>query len=159
MSEHGWFDISVLPLAGAGKPLAFLKEPFNKRIARFSPDGRYLAMITSESGQSEAYVTPFPGPGERVRVSTAGARTLRWSRDGELLFVSSDNRMMAVQIRTTPSLQMGAPAELFPLKGKWPWVDFDVLPDGKRFLAIVPEVRADELPLNVVLNWTSEVPQ
>ena len=157
-SEHGWFDISVLPLAAGGKPLAFLKEPFNKRIARFSPDGRYLAMITSESGQPEAYVTPFPGPGERVRVSTAGARTLRWSRDGELLFVSSDNRMMAVQIRTTPSLQMGAPAELFPLKGKWPWVDFDILPDAKRFLAIVPEVRGDELPLNVVLNWTSEVP-
>jgi eukaryotic-like serine/threonine-protein kinase len=155
-SEHGWFDIWTLSLIGGGKPAAFLRAPFEKKRARFSPDGRYLAMITTESGQLEAYVTPYPGPGERIRVSTGGARTLRWSRDGELLFVSGDNRMMAVPIRTAPSLQIGAPRELFALKGKWPWLDFDVSLDGKRFLAIVPEVVADELPLNVVVNSTSE---
>jgi len=155
-SEHGWFDLWALPLGGGGKPVAFLRAPFHKRAARFSPDGRYLAMISAESGRQEVYVTPYPGPGERIRVSTGGARSLRWRRDGELLFLSGDNRVMTVPIRTTPSLRIGAPAELFPLKEKSAWLDFDVSPDGKRFLAIVPEVVADELPLNVIVNWTPE---
>lgn len=64
---------------------------------------------------------------------------------------------MTIPIRTAPSLQIGAPTELFALKEKWPWQDFDVSRDGTRFLAIVPEVVADELPLNVVVDWTAEV--
>jgi eukaryotic-like serine/threonine-protein kinase len=71
--EQGWFDVWVLPLTGGGKPAAFLQAPFNKTAVRFSPDGRYLAMITTESGQPEAYVMAYPGPGERIRVSTGGA--------------------------------------------------------------------------------------
>ena len=152
-TEHGRYDLWTFPLDGAGRPVPFLRAPFPKLAARFSPDGRYLAMISAESGQPEVYVTPYPGPGERIRVSTGGARRLRWSRDGELLFVSRDNRLMTVQIRTAPSLQIGTPTELFALNEKWPWLDFDVSPDGKRFLAIVPEIVADELPLDVVVNW------
>ena len=156
-SEHGRFDAWVLPLTGGGKPAAFLQAPFNKRDARFSPDGRYLAMITTESGQPEVYVTAYPGPGERVRVSTGGAHGLRWSRDGrELLYVSGDRHMTSVPVKTFPSLELGAPTALFTLSGA-DWINFDVSPDGKRFLAIVPKIIADELPLEVVVNWTSEV--
>jgi len=154
-SEHAWFDLWTFPLAGGGKPLALLQMPFNKTDARFSPDGRYLAMITSESGQPEVYVTAYPGPGERVRVSTGGAQGLRWSRDGrELLYVSGDQRMMSVPVRTSPSLELGTPTALFALSADWK--GFDIAPDGKRFLAIVPKIVADELPLNVLVNWTSE---
>ncbi|HEY6146863.1 MAG TPA: hypothetical protein VIZ69_04165, partial [Thermoanaerobaculia bacterium] len=156
-SEHGWFDVWTLPLTGGGKPAAFLRAPFSKIKVRFSPDGRYLAMISKEAGQPDVYVTPYPGPGERIRVSTGGARSLRWSRDGEILFLSGDNRVMSVAIQTTPSLKIGPPTELFTLKEKSAWDDFDVSPDGKRFLAVVPEVDGDELPLDVIVNWTSEI--
>jgi serine/threonine protein kinase/Tol biopolymer transport system component len=156
-SEHGWFDLWVLPLTGGGKPVAFLQAPFNKRDVRFSPDGRYLAMITTESGQPEVYVTAYPGPGERIRVSTGGAQSLRWSRDGrELLYVSGDRHMTSVPVKTLPSLELGAPTVLFALSGA-DWISFDVSPDGKRFLAIVPKIVADELPLEVVVNWTASL--
>jgi serine/threonine protein kinase/Tol biopolymer transport system component len=156
-SGHGWFDVWALPLSGGGKPVALLQAPFSKGDVRFSPDGRYLALITGESGQPEVYVTAYPGPGERIRVSTGGAQNLRWSRDGrELLYLSADQRMMSVPVRTSPSLELGAPTALFAVSGKG-WADFDVSPDGKRFLAIVPKVVADELPLNVIVNWTPEV--
>jgi Tol biopolymer transport system component len=155
-TDRGAFDLWTLPLAGGGKPTPLIQSPANKSEARFSPDGRFIAFLSDESGRSEVYVTPFPVPGERVRVSTGGARLLRWSRGGELLFLSSDLRMTSVPVRTSPSLQLGAPAPLFALKGD-AWRSFDVSPDGKRFLAIVPEVEADQLPLTVVVNWTSEV--
>jgi hypothetical protein len=64
--------------------------------------------------------------------------------------------MMSVPVRTAPSLEVGAPAALFPTPGKWSWVNFDVSPDGQKILAIVPEVVADELPLTAVVNWAPE---
>ena len=144
-------------MSGGGKPVALLQSPFLKGDVRFSADGRSLAMITGESGQSEVYVTAYPGPGERTRVSTGGARDLRWSRDGrELLYLSADGHMMSVPVRTSPSPELGAPTALFELKGAI-WAGFDVSPDGKRFLAIVPKIVADDLPLTVVANWASEV--
>jgi Tol biopolymer transport system component len=161
-SEHGWFDVWVLPLTGGGKPAPFVQSPFNKADARFSPDGRYVAMITTESGRPEVYVMAYPGPGERTRVSTGGAQGLRWSRDGrELLYVSADRHMTSVPVKTSPSLELGAPTALFALSGAdWKgfdvfWKGFDVSPDAKRFLAIVPKITANELPLEVVVNWTA----
>jgi Tol biopolymer transport system component len=157
-SENGFFDIWTLPLSGGAKPAPFLQSHFEKASVRFSPDGRYVAMATNESGQLEVYVTSYPGPGERIRVSTGGAQHPRWTRDGrELLYLSDDRRLMSVPVRTTPSLELGTPAPLFVLKGKWTWAEFDVSPDGQRFLAIVPEVVADELPLSVAVNWTAEL--
>jgi Tol biopolymer transport system component/predicted Ser/Thr protein kinase len=154
--EHG-VDVWTYPLSGAGKPAPLLETPFSKGDVRFSPDGRYLAMITSESGQPEVYVTDYPGPGERIRVSTGGAQYLRWSRDGrELLYLSTDQHMMSVPVKTSPSLKLGPPTALFAVNGT-AWAGFDVSPDGKRFLAIVPKIVANELPLNVIVNWTSEV--
>jgi Tol biopolymer transport system component len=156
-SGQGWFDVWALDLSGGGKPVALLQSPFSKDDVRFSPDGRFLAMITDESGQSEVYVTAYPGPGERIRVSTGGARGLRWSRDGrELLYLSADGHMMSVPVKTSSSPELGAPTALFELKGSI-WAAFDVSPDGKRFLAIVPKIVADDLPLTVVANWASEV--
>jgi Tol biopolymer transport system component len=149
----GNFDIWTLPLAGQGGPAPFLQSSFDKKDVRFSPDGRFLAFISNESGQAEAYVTPFPGPGEKVRLSSDGARLLQWSRDGRTLYyVSSDGRMMALPIKTSPTLQTGAPAALFTIAGK-PWVNFRVSRDGTKLLAVVPESAADEQPMTVVVNW------
>ena len=155
-SGHGSFDLWTLPLTGGGKPVALLQAPFQKSIARFSPDGRYLAMLSTESGRREVYVTPYPGPGERIRVSTGGAQNLRWSRDGrELLYLSTDGHMMSVPVKTSPSLELGVPTALFLVNEKV-WSDFDVAPDGKRFLAIVPKIVADQYPLDVIVDWTPE---
>ena len=164
--EGGVFNIWMLPLAGGGKPIALLQSAFNKREVRFSPDGRFLAMISNESGRPEVYVTPFPGPGERVRVSTGGAQHLRWSRDGrELFYISADQRMISVPVQISPTLELGAATALFSLSRGSTGAGafeagtssgFDVSPDGKRFLVVLREVIGDELPLSVVVNWTAE---
>jgi Tol biopolymer transport system component len=161
--DRGAFDVWRVPLAGGGKPIAFLQSPFQKAQVRFSHDGRFVAMISNESGQPEVYVMPYPGPGERVRVSTGGARHLRWSRDGrEIFYVSADRRLMSVAVQTAPALALGTPTPLFTLAreiGPRGFISsaFDVSPDGKQFLVVLPEVVADELPLDVVVNWTAEV--
>ncbi len=150
------FNIWAAPLSGAGKPAPLLQSRFNKSEVRFSPDGRFLSFISDESGRPEVYVMPYPGPGEKSRVSTGGARLARWSRDGrELFYLSADLRLMAVPIQTSASLRIGAAREVFKLPGK-PWSSFDPAPDGKRFLAVVPDVVAGEQPLTVVVNWRAE---
>jgi Tol biopolymer transport system component len=135
--------------------------------ASLSPDGRLLAFVSNESGRPELYLTSFPDGRTRTRVSTGGlrgtpsrpgaTRSVAWSRHGrELFYVSADRELMAVPIRTTGALEVGTPATLFALKGA-AWNSFDVSADGKRFLAVVPEVVAHEQPLTVVLNWTAEI--
>ncbi len=134
---------------------------FRMYNTRFSPDGRYVAFISDESGNWEAYVAPTPGPGEKVRLSTGGAVKLRWNRELRTIFYSdSDGRLWAVSVSTQPKLHLGAPVPLFLSKSLQPGLRrdpeapaFDVFPDGKRFLLAVPQVIADELPLTVVLNW------
>ena len=81
----------------------------------------------------------------------------RWRHDSrELFYVSADRRLMAVPVRTTPTLEVGRPAPLFTLQART-WTDFVVSPDGKRFLAVVPQAFAGEQPFTVILNWTAEV--
>jgi len=149
-----------VPLRGDGPPTALLPVSLGAEVAfsllRFSPDGRFIAFVSDESGQLEAYVTPYPGPGERTRVSSGGSHLLRWSRDGkELIYLSADRRLVSVPIRTDPTLQLGEPTVLFELKGH-PWIAFDVSADGERLLAVVPEIVANELPLTVVVDGLAE---
>lgn len=154
-AETGSFDIWTLPLEGEGKPSPFLQSAFGKRSVRFSPDGRYVAFVSLESGSPEAYVMPFPGPGEKVRVSKGGTGLLRWGRNGELFYLTFDGQFHAVAVRTSPTLQIGAPTTLFTT-GARGWNDFDVTPDGQRFIAIVPEIIGNESPLNVIAHWAPE---
>ncbi len=166
IGEGGVFNVWMLPLSGGGKPTPLLESAFNKREVRFSPDGQFLAMISNESGRPEVYVTSFPGPGERVRVSAGGARHLRWSRDGgELFYISSDQHLISVPVRTSPTLELGAATPLFLLReggtdtgalDRGISSGFDVSADGKRFLVVFPEVVGDALPLTVVGNWAAE---
>jgi eukaryotic-like serine/threonine-protein kinase len=156
-AASGNFDIWTLPLPGPGRPTALLQSPFDKKEVRFSPDGRFLAFISNESGQPEVYVMPYPGPGEKIRLSSGGARLLQWGRDGkELFYLSSNERLMSLPIRTSPSLQTGTPVALFKLEGQ-PWVNFQLSIDGKRFLAVVPQSTAAEQPWTVVVNWTAGI--
>ena len=156
-AQRGNWNLVTLPLDRPGKPAPLYPSTFSRRSLSLSPAGDFAVFCSDESGRFEAYVAPFPGPGEMTRVSTAGARLVRWSRDGREIFIlSADGRLVSLPVRTAPALQLGAPAALFPIplhevKGAG-WSTFEASPDGKRFLAVVPVVVADRLPLTVVVN-------
>jgi hypothetical protein len=88
----------------------------------------------------------------KTAVSNGGAGAARWSRDGkELFYLTGDRRLVTVPVRTSPTLELGTPTTLFALGAKG-WTDFDVAPDGKRFLAIIREITGNELPLTALIN-------
>ncbi len=148
----------AMPLAGNGPPVRMLPPGIRTGGAQFSPDGRYIAFLSRESGMSEAYVTRFPGPGERIRLSIGGAAGMCWPRgENEILYLGADGKIVSVPARTDPELQLGSPKVLITLKADSLWTDFDVTPDGQRILAIVPRVDASQLPLTVVVNWPQTV--
>jgi Tol biopolymer transport system component len=149
----------VVNVEGRREPRLLLTgvfEPVPPAHAQFSPDGRWIAFSSAESGRSEIYVTSFPEPGERVRVSAAGGSRPRWRRDGrELFYVSGDNEMMATRIRLASSdVQIGAPQRLFRIDPAG-WRDYDVTGDGERFLAVVNVPVADADAIAVTTNWLS----
>jgi hypothetical protein len=156
-SVRGNYDLWTLPLSGEPTPSPLVQSPFDEQGARFSPDGRYVAYYSNESGRYEVYVAPFPVSGGKTRVSVGGGRRPHWSRDGRELFYLSDDGLVSVPVRLGPSVEPGAPALLFAVKGSSTWLDFDVSSDGRRFLAVVPEFIADAQPLTVVLNWPAEI--
>jgi hypothetical protein len=128
---------------------------FNERGPRFSPDGRWLAYVSDGSGRDEIWVQPYPGPGPKLMVSTAGGREPVWSPVGNELFYREDNRMMVVSIRTQPSFQAGDPSSLF--EGRFDTqgnaTNYDVDRDGQRFL-MVRSLQLTERPrIHLLLNW------
>ncbi len=163
----GW-DLWALPLEGDRKPFPVVRTDFEERDGQFSPDGRWIAYQSNESGRVEIYVQPFGGPEARARgkwqVSTTGGAQVRWRRDGkELFFIALDDRLMAVPIRLAPDgqgIDVGVPAPLFETHiggataqgvGTQQYV---VVPDGERFL--MNTVTEDAVArITVVLNWKS----
>ena len=146
------------------KAQPFLRTPLNESAPRFSPDGRWLAYISDESGRFEIYVQPYPGPGGKWQVSTEGGTEPVWNPNGRELFYRSGDKMMAVEIATQPSFAAGNPRMLFegqyvPTPGTVP--NYDVSPDGQCFLMLMPTEQAQAAPtqINVVLNWFEELKQ
>ncbi|MCA1642389.1 MAG: protein kinase [Acidobacteria bacterium] len=115
-SESGLnrFDLMVLPLAGERKPYPFLQTEFNETHAQFSPDGRFVAYVSDESGRAEVYVQSFPAAGGKWQISTGGGDQPQWRRDGrELFYMAPDKTLMAVPIAAGGSFEPGSPAALF----------------------------------------------
>jgi eukaryotic-like serine/threonine-protein kinase len=155
-------DIWVLRI-GDRKVQPFLRTPFNEGAPRFSPDGRWLAYVSDESGRIEVYVQPYPGPGGKWQVSTGGGTEPVWNPNGRELFYRSGDKMMAVEIATQPSFSAGSSRMLFegpyqPSPATIP--NYDVSPDGQRFLMLKPLEQAQApTQINVVLNWFEELKQ
>jgi dipeptidyl aminopeptidase/acylaminoacyl peptidase len=154
-------DIWVLRM-GDRKPQPFLRTRLDERSPRFSPDGRWLVYVSNESGRYEIYVQPYPGPGGKWQISTEGGTEPAWNPNGRELFYRSGNKMMAVDIATQPGFAAGTPRMLF--EGQYqpsPVVvaNYDVSPDGQRFLMLKPSEQAQAAPtqINVVLNWFEEL--
>ncbi len=144
-------DLWVVPVEGDRKPFPIAHTPFAEANGKFSPDGRWIAYDSNESGQYEVYVQPFPGPGGKLQVSTGGGGIRQWRRDGKELFYSGlNNRVMAAPITVNgATLKAGTPATLFTIASGGIFVFAS--PDGQRFL--VSNVTADPSPVTVLLNW------
>ncbi len=157
-SQRG-LDIWMLAMEGGRDPVRFLATSSDEAAPRFSPDGRWLAYISNESGRYEVYVQSYPGPGGRWTISTQGGTEPVWSADGRELFYRHGSQMMVVDISTAPTFAPGTPRRLFEGYELNPYglPNYDVSPDGKRFLMVQSDSGAAPTQLNVVLNWTEEV--
>ncbi len=156
-SGHIW-TLPTPRSGGESKPRPFLETAFTEIDAQVSPDGRWVAYTSDESGKNRVYARPFPGPGGKTSVSIEGGQEPRWSGNGRELFYRDPekNQLMAVDIQTTPAFRAGTPHALFAL-GNVPW---DVAPDGKRFLVVKePEAAASEAKMQAVVNWFEELRQ
>lgn len=159
---------SSLPSSGqpgqGRKAQLFLQTPAVETAAQFSPDGRWLAYVSDESGGFEIYVQPYPGPGGKWLISTEGGTEPVWNRNGRELFYRNGDKMMAVEISTLPGFAAGKPRQLFEghyLLNQFALPNYDVSPDGQRFLMLKPSEQTGTAPMqiNVVLNWFEELKQ
>lgn len=159
MGTQSW-DVGVLPLADRSHPQPQAQGPaFNEFDGRLSPDGRWLAFASDESGRFEIYVQPFPRSGGKWLVSTAGGAEPHWRRDGkELFFLAPDRKLMAVGLRAGTTFESDAPRALFqtdvPDAGNPFRTSYDVTADGTRFL-IKTLVGRNGSAINVVMDWTA----
>ena len=150
-------NISLLSVGGDGKLRPFVQTAYNEFGGRFSPDGKWIAYGSDETGQMEVFVRPFPGPGVPLKITTTGGRTPTWRRDGrELFYISNDNKTMAVEIRPAgTTLDIGRTTTLF---ARTPiMAEYEPFADGQRFLVNrLIEPKATE-PVTIVTNWTAKL--
>jgi Tol biopolymer transport system component/predicted Ser/Thr protein kinase len=166
---RGDFDLFTVAVGGEpdrptlGKPELFLGNPADEVYPSFSPDGKWLAYMSAESGTPEVYVRPFPGPGGRWQVSSAGGSYPIWGRNGrELLYRAADERINAVDYtvrgdsfnHAKPRVWTPVPVPSFGTRFAW-----DLAPDGKRIVAVLMESdeRPSETRVTVLLNFTDDL--
>jgi Tol biopolymer transport system component len=146
----------VLPLTGDRKPFAFRVTRFVENAGQFSPDGRWIAYSSNETGRLEVYVAPFQRSGATVPISSSGGVAPRWRHDSkELFYLTEDNKLMAVPVTLTESIiTVGAPQLLFQTRFRSNAAPYDVTADGQRFLVNrgVADAAAPA-PMTLVLNW------
>jgi serine/threonine-protein kinase len=150
------YDLMILPIDGgetagwkAGKPSVFLSTPANEGEPMFSPDGRWIAYTSDESGRPEVFVRPFPGPGGKWQISTAGANEAAWSRTRpELLYRAADNRIMVASYTVEGDSFRADKPRLWSEQAILPHVrgprNFDLHPDGERLAVALPSTQGKE---------------
>jgi serine/threonine-protein kinase len=159
------YDLGMVNVEGDRKPRLLLHEKFSEHNGALSPDGRWLAYESDESGRDEIYVRPFPNVDSgRSQVSTGGGTRPLWSKDGrELFYYLQPGIVLSARITPGPTFAAAAPAVIFkgtylsPQTGR----TYDVAPDGQRFLMVKAAPRAGDGPpppqLVVVQNWLDEL--
>jgi len=153
-------NIWILPLKDR-TPHVFVASPAVESAPSFSPDGRWISYTSNESGRTEVYVRPYPGPGGKWQISTEGGTEPVWNPKGRELFYRDGQKMMAVDYTEQPTFSAGKPKMLF----QGPYTptprsasDYDVSSDGQRFLMLKAVEQAPG-EISVVLNWTAELKQ
>jgi len=159
------FDIRYLQFGSDGavsEPVTFLGTPANEGSPKLSPDGRFVAYVSDESGRDEIYVQPSPEGTGRWLASVNGGSQPRWGRDGRELYYVQDTTLMSVSVSTGEAVALGQPQQLFQLHGQissFLVPMYDVSADGRRFVTFGPtEQDKDEAPpkIRVVQNWYEE---
>jgi serine/threonine protein kinase len=161
--QTGW-DLWVLPFFGDKKPFPFLKTRFDERDGQISPDGKWIAYQSNESGRFEIYAQPFPGPGGKFQISTNGGAQPRWNKNGkEIFYLSLDSKMMATPLTLSldgQSLETGTRAALFPARVAGGGVSaannkqqYAVSADGQRFLVNIDASDGSTSPIIIIYNW------
>jgi Tol biopolymer transport system component len=159
-------DIWILPLVGDQKPTPYLQSEFSETQARFSPDGRWVAYTSNESGNFQVYVQSFPASGGKWQISTNGGGQPQWRGDGkELFFLSPDRKLMVVEVNGSEStFKAGVPKALFEARTipTVPFYGFNASyyaasGNGQRFLISTLAGESTPTPLTVVLNWTAAI--
>ncbi len=158
LSKTESWDIWALPTDGTSKPFPVITGQFTEVLPVFSPDGRYIAYMSNETGRFEVYVQQFPGPGGKWQVSANGGVEPHWSADGKTIYFGSlDSKIMTVSVETGATLTAGVPQALFsaPLLPGQRRNDFLVTEDGQRFLILAPVGKGSQAPMVLVLHWPS----
>jgi len=150
----------VLPLFGDRKPIPFHQTEFQELDGRFSPNGRWIAYDSNESGKREVYVQPFPASAGKWQISTNGGSDPIWRPDGkELFYLATDGKIMAELVKADATFEAGVPKALFQtmfigfVRGGFE--HYRVTADGQRFLVNMPSAGGTPPPITVVLNWTA----
>ena len=152
-------DIWSLQMDSTGTLQRLINSPFQEWAAAFSLDGHWIAYTSDEQDQFDVYVQPYPPTGESVQVSTAGGEVPVWSQNSNELFYRNGRKWMVASFTTSPTLSFEVPRILF--EGNYlniAGVEYDVSPDGQRFLLLKPiEESSPRTQLNVVTNWFEEL--
>ena len=143
--------LGILPLVGDRTPRPFLQSSiFNQTRGQVSPDGRWIAYYSGESGRAEVYVTSFPKPAGKWPISKGGGTQPRWRHDGtELFYVAPGRLVTAVRITAGSTFEAGAVTPLFTIRGN----SYAPTADGRRFVTDEPIGEVGSRPITVVLNW------
>jgi serine/threonine-protein kinase len=158
LGTSGQYEIWILPLEGDRKPYPYLVSQFRVNQPAFSVDGQWLAYTSNESGRAEVYAQRFPGPGEKVQVSTDGGSNPEWSRDGKQLVFENAGTLWETEVLVSP-FRVGKSRVLF--QGDI-WNDaagpnYTLAPGGRRIVVVERIKDADGGNLKVVLNWNQEL--
>ena len=158
-SKTGW-DLWVLPLFGDRKPIPFLQTEFQELDGRFSPNGRWIAYDSNESGRREVYVQPFPVSAGRWQISTNGGSDPIWRPDGkELFYLAADGKLMADPVKADAAFEAGVPKALFQTMfvgfARGGFEHYRVTADGQQFLVNMQSAGGGAPPITVALNWTA----
>jgi Tol biopolymer transport system component len=148
-SQESGGDLWALPLTGDKKPVEVARTPFLEQNGQFSPDGRWVAYQSNETGQFEVYVQPFPDGRLKKQITSGGGVTPQWDANGRELFYVAGDRLMVMPIKWDgASAETGKPLVLFTLP---PASSYAASRDGQRFL--VSKVVKEASPVTVLLNW------
>lgn len=153
------FDLGIRDLQ-AGTNRSLIATSANEWDSALSPDGRWIAYVSDESGADEIYAQSFPAGNDREQISVGGATQPRWRGDGrELFYIARDRKVMAVDIRSEKGLEPGKPRALFATR-IFPLVEarnhYDVTADGQRFVVNSRRPEDSTLPITVVNGWAPE---
>jgi eukaryotic-like serine/threonine-protein kinase len=150
--DSGW-DLYAISVDGDHKVRTLVTEPFNQAKAALSPDGKWLAYASDESGQDEVFVVSMPDGRSRAQISTGGGTLPRWSRSGDEMFFISKGKILSVKFTRAEVLSPNKPTLLF--EDKLEWSGYDVAPDGSFIVAREADAKKPATKFNVVLNWMS----